>query len=144
MRSSEYDVIMWNTVQSVRGEATLMLGTSSSAFILGIVLSLSSFELSSLSHDMTVFSADVTDYFVGHSSTTVTCHECNHQSKRQEKFYDISLHFPDGKSSSSARLELCEMLERSVQAEVMCGDNQFYCEQCSKYRKSRIYLLPEL
>lgn len=76
---------------------------------------------------------------MGHSSSIVTCLLCESQSRREEKFYDVPLHFTEeearrkcGTAGGGSGVELTDMLERFLQAEVMSGDNQFHCENCSK------------
>lgn len=76
---------------------------------------------------------------MGHSTSIVTCHQCKAQSRREEKFYDISLHFSEedsrrkGGGGSTRRVDLADMLQKHMEAEIMTGDNQFYCAACSEY-----------
>ncbi|KNC46828.1 uncharacterized protein AMSG_03259 [Thecamonas trahens ATCC 50062] len=104
----------------------------------------------------------ITDLFRGQLISTVTCMSCSAVSQAFDPFLDISLPIPvtnqaprtsmqsrrygtgwgggaygsSALSSSTESFTLGQCLEAFTEAEVLDGDEKYYCSKCKKHRKS--------
>ena len=61
------------------------------------------------------------------------CHNCSTKTERNQKFYDISLHFPEEVSVDES-VSLVDMLsDYATKSEELSGHNQFFCDKCGKW-----------
>lgn len=73
---------------------------------------------------------DFTELFTGNETIITKCLNCANESTRQQKFYDLSVHFPD--DSNNQPVDLNVMIRKSLEPEQLRGDNQFHCDQCGE------------
>ena len=81
---------------------------------------------------------DFTTMFSGNETMVTKCLNCQSESLSQQKFYDLSLHFPDEPNTQKS-VELVEMIESCLKPVELRGDNQFHCDKCGKYECSLVY-----